>query len=166
MPNSSKIYPLTLLRCAVLLLGEKAQPAWWSSTAASKGATDIRYAFPRTAMTAAFARAGELAKTLHDERTRQQGFYHLFRLPHAIEADIHRETLRLDQAGELTVEKVEAFFGSFLEVASSDGQAAEGAVDCGIIAILKISDLKRIGALYRDAFDSGKVCLPYFTLDT
>jgi len=164
MPSNSKIYPLTMLRCAVLLHGEKMSPAWWSSTAASTGAVDIQYAFPRTAMTAAFTRAGELAKALHDERTRQQGFHHLFRLPHAVEADIHRETLWLEQEGELTTEKIEAFFDSFLKDASPDNQLAEGAVDCGKISILKQSDLQRIGVLYQEAFRAGKTCLPYFKL--
>jgi len=94
MPSSSKIHPLTLLRCAVLLIGEKCPSPWWPSRAASTGATDFSYAFPRTAMTAAFSRATELAKALHDERTKQQGVHHLFRLPHALEADIHRERQR------------------------------------------------------------------------
>ena len=116
-------------------------------------------------MTAAFTRAAQLAKSLHDERTRQHGFRHLFRLPHGIEADIHRETLRLEQQGELTAEKIEAFFESFLEGTSPGNPLAEGSVDCGKIAILKNSDLKQIGALYREAFHTGKICLPYFALE-
>lgn len=153
-----------MLRCGVLLRGESCNPPWWSSTAASSSAADIRFAFPRTAMTAAFSRAAELAKALHDERTRQQGFFHLFRLPHAIEADLHRETVRLEQAGELHAEAIESFFESFLEDASAPGKAAEGAVDCGQISIFKKSDLKLVGALYKAAFQSGKICLPYFKL--
>ena len=82
-------------------------------------------------MTAAFTRAGELAKSLHDERTKQQGFHHLFRLPFALEADIHRETLRLEQNDELTAEKLEAFLNEFLEDAPKVTELAEGAVDCG-----------------------------------
>lgn len=164
MPNSSKAYPLAMLRCAILLQGEKCSSPWWSSTAARSGAADIRFAFPRTAMTAAFARAAELAKTLHDERTKQQGFFHLFRLPHAIEADLHREIVRLEQAGELSAETIEGFFESLLEGASPGGKAAEGAVDCGQISIFKKSDLEQIGALYKEAFQSGKICLPYFKL--
>ena len=116
-------------------------------------------------MTAAFTRAGELAKSLHDERTKQQGFHHLFRLPYALEADIHRETLRLEQNDELTAEKLEAFFSEFLEDASGETLLAEGAVDCGKITILKKSDLQRIGSLYQEAFKANKICLPYFKLN-
>jgi len=165
MPIVSKIHSLSMLRCAVLFCGEKADPAWWSSSAARSGAADFRYAFPRTAMTAAFTRAAELAQSLHDERTRQQGVHHLFRLPHGIEADIHRETLSLDQQGELTAEKIEAFFESFLDGSSPGNQVAEGSVDYGKIAILNHTDQKRIGSLYREAFRAGKICLPYFELD-
>ena len=115
-------------------------------------------------MTAGFVRAGELAKILHDERTKQQGFHHLFRLPHALEADIHRELLRLEQDGELTADKLEAFFEGFLEGASEETELAEGAVDCGKIYILRQSDLQRVGLLYKEAFQAGKICLPYFKL--
>lgn len=155
-----------MLRCAVLLFGEKCDPPWWGSQAASKEATDFRFVFPRTAMCAAFTRASELAKALHDERTKQQGVHHLFRLPHAIEADIHREMVATEQSGELTVAKIESFFEDFLSAAPAPDQAAEGAIDCGKISISKQSDLRRIGALYLHAFKSGSICLPYFLLHT
>jgi len=115
-------------------------------------------------MTAAFTRAAELAKTLHDQRTRQQDYYHLFRLPHAIEADIHRETLLLEQNGELSSDKIAVFFDDFLREATIHRQVAEGAVDCGTITLSRNSDLKRVGILYREAFRNGTVCLPYFRL--
>lgn len=165
MPEKTKIHHLAMMRCSVLLHGEKSGSPWWPSTAASSDAADIRFVFPRTAMTAAFSRAGELAKRLHDERTKQQGFYHLFRLPHAIEADIHRETVRLERAGELSTEKITTFFSGFLEGPSPASKATEGPVDCGKILLSKLSDLKRIGLLYKRAFDTDTICLPYFQLD-
>lgn len=158
-------YP-TLLRSAVLLHGERCNLPWWSSTGVKSGASDIRYALPRTAMTAALSRAAALAKSLHDERTKQQDLYHLFRLPHAIEADIHREMIRLEQAGELAVEKIEDFHTDFMAGTEPLPPEAEGPVDCGHISIFNRADLKRICSLYKQAFDSGKVCLPYFLLRT
>jgi len=154
-----------MLRCAVLLRGESSQSPWWLSKAASTGVTDFQYAFPRTAMTAAFTRAAELAKSLHDERTKQQGFYHLFRLPHSIEADLHRETVRLEQAGELSVEKIESFFADFVADSADASNTSEGPIDCGKISVFKTSDLKEIGLLYKNAFDTNTVCLPYFQLN-
>lgn len=115
-------------------------------------------------MTAAFTRAAELAKSLHDERTKQQGFYHLFRLPHAIEADLHREIVRLEQAGELSVEKIESFFADFTGGSVDTSNTSEGPVDCGKISIFKPSDLKKIALLYKKAFETNTVCLPYFQL--
>jgi len=116
-------------------------------------------------MTAAFTRAAELAKSLHDERTKQQGFYHLFRLPHAVEADLHRETVRLEQAGKLSVENIETFFADYIDAYADHSKFSEGPIDCGKISIFKPSDLKKIGLLYKNAFETNTVCLPYFQLN-
>jgi hypothetical protein len=160
----SKIYPVTMLRCAILLQGEDSEPQWWKSSAAKSGAKDLQYVFPRTAMTASFMRANELAKELHDRRTKQHGAFNLFRLPFTLESEIHKELVNLDRQGNLDRNPIETFYSEILNNSYESLESKEGPIDCGNISVFKNLDLKKIALCYDQAFRGGYMCIPYFSI--
>jgi len=82
---------LVALRVLVAYLGEKDQFGWWSTSFLSvTGRRFLELNFPRTLLSAGVTAASDAAKDLHDQRIGHAGAFHLFRLPHGLEQDVHR----------------------------------------------------------------------------
>ncbi len=157
--------PLALLRLLVLREGEQQPALWWNSTGLQpSGQTDLRFLFPRTAISAAAKHAQFLAQAHHDSRTRAQGVRHLFRLPIGLEISIHRALLELEASGKLA-ELLPSLAWESLEGVSLDPQPPqEGPVNLGSVDLGSRAGLSKIAATYRAAFRAGIPCVPYFQI--
>jgi hypothetical protein len=157
---------LAMLRVAVAYLGEKDQFGWWPTSFLSvTGRRFLELNFPRTQLSAGVAAVTQLAKGLHDERIGEAGGFHLFRLPHGLEQDVHR--LLTADAGNRFVELLGGGQTAltFLEsVAEGEGGGGQGAVRiAGLGQLAHRPSLRKIAASYREAFARGYRTFPYFT---
>src|SRR5690606_20632281 len=87
--NHSSMSSLLELRMLVGFLGERAQCAWWPTAfyeASSR--LFLEPVFSKTSRLAQYHGVLEAARRLHDEHL-SVGSYHLFRLPEAIDQDLH-----------------------------------------------------------------------------
>jgi len=155
-----------MLRVAVAYLGEKDQFGWWSTSFLSvTGRRFLALNFPRTQLCAGVTAVTQLAKGLHDQRIGQAGAFHLFRLPHGLEQDLHR-LLTADSAtrfAELIGGRESAL--TLLDVvAEGEGGGGAGAVRAaGLGQLTQRPSLRKVAAGYRDAFAAGYQTFPYFT---
>jgi len=160
------IETLAMLRVAVAYLGEKDQFGWWPTTFLSvTGQRFLELNFPRTLLSAGVTAVTQLAKGLHDESIGQAGAFHLFRLSHGLEQEVHR-LLVADSASRF----VELISGrepalKFLDaVAEGEGGGGQGAVRAaGLGQLTHRPTLRKVAASYRDAFVTGYQTFPYLT---
>lgn len=156
---------LALLRYAVLSNLEKKSYGIDAEPLSGGGQKDLQYIFPRTSLLAAVSHDTKIAGQIFDERIRDLGFYHLFRLPTFWEGPIHsvfREPDRLLPDGESAI-AVE-WIADFTSQASDPGKAQEGAVNLGALDLNSSSDLKRLARVHGDAIAADKLVVPFFTL--
>lgn len=163
---TAAIHQLAILRTLVGYLGEKEQLAWWDSNFLSSiGLQFLQINFPRTALSAAIHSTAEAARRLHDQRIGKSGVYHLFRLPAALEEDVHHTIL--DPALALSADLIkdrETALGWLKDHAAPDSTAAGGAVLLGSIRdIQQPLLLEQLAALYHLAFLTNTPCFPYFS---
>jgi hypothetical protein len=121
--------------------------------------------FPRTAPRAALEMASRAAQAAHDARLGGTGVYHLFRLPGALEADIHDLLARGKPELVPLLKSVtgEEAMRLLLDLAGSEPlQAAAGPVNCGSVSALQRGrGLQRLCAVYAAAFRSDVPSFPY-----
>lgn len=159
---------LTLLRCVVAALGERARPPWWRTqflTPAGLSATEM--IFPRTALLTAVRSTWSAARDDHDSKVGASGRFHLFRLPVALEDRFFehltdesvREEARtlLGGAADVLVDWLGETAGS---VVSND---VAGPISLGNDAELSSGRaLPKLAAVYAFAYATGGRCYPYF----
>jgi hypothetical protein len=160
---------LARLRVTVAYLGEQDHFAWWkTSFLSSTGRRFLERNFPRTAFVAGVTCACSAAKELHDARIGYVGGFHLFRLPHGIEQDVHRflATEPREALSDWVVDPTHAL-AVIDEIAAPD-QPVQGAIYEGPVRIAAPSQLTRRTALqkvaqyYRRAFAENVTVFPYF----
>jgi hypothetical protein len=89
------------LRLTVGFVGEKPQLAWWQSSFLSPAAIAFaRPVFGRTQLLARYHGVVEAARRVHDSHIGIGAVYHLFRLPEALEEELHQLMLENGQMEE------------------------------------------------------------------
>jgi hypothetical protein len=164
--GKERIEILAKLRVGVGYLGENDQYEWWPTAFLSTtGRRYLEFNFPRTVLSAGINSVLHAAKDLHDRRIGRSGLFHLFRLPHAIEQDLHfllasdfKETLAVmiqgrDRAIAVLADLAEG------ERISAEGPRSISAID----QLTHRLTLRKLAACYLWAFESGKQAFPYFT---
>jgi hypothetical protein len=149
-------------------LGESDQFGWWRTSFLSPtGRRYLEFNFPRTVLSAGLNSAAEPAKELHDRRIGRNGVFHVFRLPHDIEQDIHlllatefkMELDTLIQGRELAMK-------ALAELAEGERVEGEGPVFIsGIAQLMYRPSLRKVASCYSSAFGTGKQVFPYFTIE-
>jgi hypothetical protein len=157
---------LAKLRILVGYLGESDQFDWWRTSFLSPtGRRYLEFNFPRTVLSAGINSVSQAAKELHDRRIGRNGVFHLFRLPHAIEQDLHL-LLASDFKDELDdmIQGGERAMKVLGELAEGEKMQTEGPTRVsGIGQITHRPSLRKLAACYFSAFETGKQAFPYFT---
>ena len=164
----NRIETLAKLRILTAFLGESDQFGWWPTSFLSPtGRRYLEFNFPRTVTSAGVYSISQAAKELHDQRIGRRGVFHLFRLPHAIEQDIHallateaeRQFASLIQSQDQAIKELE-------EMAEGQDMSAEGPVRIsGIAQLTHKNSLRKVAACYCQAFKGDQQTYPYFTVE-
>jgi hypothetical protein len=167
--HRSRVDTLTRLRLLVSYLGEKDQFDWWPTSFLSPtGRRFLEYNFPRTVLAAGAHSTTAAAKQLHDERIGRAGVYHLFRLPHALEQDIHRYLAAADGlAWAGLVESREVALESLKDMAGKESMSAQGPVRIsGLSQMTHRPSTRKVASCYAQAFQTATRVYPYFTAES
>lgn len=159
---------LTLLRCVVAALGERAKPAWWRTqflTPAGLSATEM--ILPRTALFTAVASTSTAARDDHDSKVGVGGRFHLFRLPVGLEGrffdHLNDESLR-ERARTLLGGDTAVLIDWLGETAGSiASDSVAGPISFGSESELSSGRaLPKLASTYASAYATGARCYPYF----
>ncbi len=153
------------LRALVGYLGEKSQCNWWDTNFLSPiGLQYLAINFPRSSFVAGVTSVSEAARRLHDSRIGKGGVYHLFRLPLAIEENIHSHLMGMDSSSIVSViQNKDEALARLLQLAGSTIDAPEGPVQIGRDKqIQRKNSIAVLAQHYLDGFSNGKQVLPYF----
>lgn len=157
---------IAALRLLIGFLGEKPQFAWWDTNFLSPiGQQYMAINFPRTALSAGIHSVTDAARRIHDERIGKGGVYHLFRLPSALEEDVHHAILKGHAQLVLTqIRTKETALDEMKKLATEEDLTGSGPVLIGQIPELeKPETLGRLAAIYQRAFAIGLPSFPYFS---
>jgi hypothetical protein len=162
----SRLDALARLRVLVALLGERDRFGWWSTAVlSSTGRRFMTLCFPRTAAASAITTVVEAAKVRHDERIGRTKAFHLFRLPHMLEQDIHG--LLRARAVDLLADPAfspEAALDTIAAIAGDTKASAPGAIRVASVQQLTHSpSIRKTAACYHSAFADGHQSFPYFS---
>jgi hypothetical protein len=153
-------------RMSVGVLGEKSSHNWWPSEFFSATSDAfLNPVLPNTKSLAQYHGVVEAARRIHDDSIGiGQRVFHLFRLPSALEQQLH-ERLLLSELGEQNAE-VNSTSGHAMEwLTELAGDGTEAAV--GPIALSSIADfsdeqwLIASAKYYLNAFRTNGQCFPY-----
>jgi hypothetical protein len=164
--RETRIRTLAKLRVSVAYLGESDQFGWWRTSFLSPtGQRYLEFNFPRTVLSAGVNSASQAAKELHDRRIGRNRVFHLFRLPHDIEQDLHL-LLASEFKTELDglIQRRELAMKALAELAEGERMEVEGPISIsGTDQMTYKLSLRRTAACYFAAFEGGKQAFPYFT---
>jgi hypothetical protein len=165
-PRDVSILGLIRLRLAVGSLGERANPPWWNSRFLRENAAAfLDPVFGTKKELAQYVGVIEAARRVHDERIGVGRVFHLFRLTEAIEQSLLAEIESAESRHALGTIGGDGLADDVLP--SLKGRASErmaGPVRVGTIEdALTSSGLVAVGTCYRQAFDGGLQCFPYFS---
>lgn len=157
---------ILLVRAAVGMLGEKSQSNWWSSDFyAPASDAFLNPLFPKTKALARCSGANEAARRVHDEAIGVGNrVFHLFRLPSALEQQLH-ELLRANIVASKVSSAVSSAASAREQLRSMAGSVAESSE--GPVALNDFNGwhkdrwLKLAAAHYVNALDRGVQCFPY-----
>ena len=169
MPKQTEIFDeLAHLRSLVGFLGEKSQCNWWDTNFLNPtGLQFLEINFPRSAFAAGVSSVTEAAKRLHDEFIGKGNVYHLFRFPSSVEEAIHEQLMA--NTGQLVPDVLDTKMAleKLKEFTSNVVDAPEGPIQIGtekkMLSVLAVDELARH---YHNAFSNGKMCFPYFTVES
>lgn len=166
LPVGGPLERLVALRVLVAYLGEADQFDWWPTAFLTvTGQRFLELNFPRTLLSAGVASVCQAAKNLHDQRIGHAGAFHLFRLPHGLEQDVHR-FLATDGGRDLVglISGREHAVAGLNALAEEEGACSEGPVRVAALSqCTHRPSLRKVAACYRDAFEHGHRTFPYFT---
>lgn len=154
-----------LMRLLVGYLGEKSQFNWWpTSFMGTSSNIFLSPVFPRTTVLSQYHGILEAARKVHDDRIGVGNVFHLFRLPEALEHDLH--SLISDGSFVLAQESVsskESALAAIQTIADGDLTPTEGPVKIGSLQNLVTSvAIRDIGRHYVAAFNNSLITYPYF----
>ena len=164
--QASRVESIARLRVLVAYLGEKDQFTWWPTTFLSPtGRRFLAFNFPRTTLSAGVQAASHAAMHLHDERIGRQGAFHLFRLPHALEREVHTQLAgRGADAFASLLDDRDAALDALSAVAEQEMKEAVGPVRVSTVGrILYRPSIRKVAAVYHRAFTDGAPSFPYST---
>jgi hypothetical protein len=161
------------LRAIVLALGESVRPCWWNTEFMNEtGLRFLERLFPRSFFQAAIHAAGQAACEIHDRAVGRVGVYHLFRLPEALEVEIH---LNMPSADADFTSSFRSCLGNkdgllkLLKIMSDDEDrpaTGPGPQRIGTGGDLtKAKTLRRTASVYYQAFSKNKQSFPYFSTE-
>ena len=159
---------LIRLRFIVGYLGERLQPAWWTSSFFAPGSTlFLTPIFSKTAILAQYHGMQEAASRIHDERIGiGTGVFHLFRLPEAIERELHQfisDSENMDQFIKDLTSASDAL-NALASFSDNESRQAVGPVRIGGRADLgKIESWRVVANYYQQAFETQSQICPYFS---
>ena len=159
---------LNRLRLLVGYLGEKNQFKWWDTNFLSKtGLQFLEINFPRTAFAAGCNSVTEAARRIHDERIGKGGVFHLFRFPTDMEEDLHRLMFSDENNDRIAfVETRETALDALRSMVKSTVGAPGGPVQVGDSkTMMRDFAIQELAVHYYEAFQSRKVCFPYFKVN-
>ncbi len=163
--KDSDLSGIAALRICVGYLGEKEHQNWWPSAWLSANAhAFLSPVYGKRTNVAQLHGLTESARRVHDSRIGVGRAYHLFRLPEAIERQLH------DAMTEAASSLFDTFPSSAEEaesklkaLASASGQLHEGPVRVGKPSdLLEKQWLSTVAAHYLGAFQANKMTFPYF----
>lgn len=161
-----RLQTLAKLRLLVGYLGESDQCDWWrTSFLSATGRRYLEFNFPRTVLSAGINSVSHAAKELHDRRIGRNGVFHLFRLPHSIEQDLH-VLLAGDFKDELeeVIRERDSAVKALAEIAAGEKLQSEGPTRISATGqMAHRPSLRKLAACYLWAFESGKQTFPYFS---
>jgi hypothetical protein len=151
------------LRMSVGLLGETANPRWWSSTFVSTASQAfLTPIFGMRTQQARYQGLVEAARLVHDDRIGIGRAFHLFRLPDHVEHCIF-EITQLNSGEVAAVETRDAADAILAELSAGEAPSREGPTM--INAGEGVGGKEWVGeaaALYRSSFAKAVQCFPYF----
>lgn len=159
---------LIRLRFIAGYLGEQLQPKWWTSSFFAQGSTMfLTPIFSKTAILAQYHGIQETAGRIHDERIGiGTGVFHLFRLPEAIERELH-QLIRDSDNMEHFIKDLNSASDALKALASfSDNESCQavGPVRIGGHSDLgKIESWRAVANYYQQAFAAQGQVFPYFS---
>lgn len=161
------------LRALISALGESSNSAWWKTKFMNEtGLRFLERLYPRTPVRAAVHAAGRTACETHDRAVGRVGVYHLFRLPEALEAEMHavssfgdedffsRFRSCLGQQEDL-LEMLMPLCSDEKPTSTATGPKRIGTESNATI----IEALGEAAAVYHNAFKQGKPTFPYFAVE-
>lgn len=159
---------LIRLRFIVGYLGEQLQPAWWTSSFFAPGSkVFLNSIFSKTAILAQYHGMQEAAGRIHDERIGiGTGVFHLFRLPEAIERELHQLISDSDNMEQFIKDltSVSDALNALATFSDNESRSVVGPVRIGgHLDMGKIESWRAVANYYQQAFaDQGQV-FPYFS---
>lgn len=163
--NDTDLAGIATLRICVGYLGEKEHQNWWPSAWLSANAQAfLSPVYGKRANVARLHGLTESARRVHDGRIGVGRAYHLFRLPEAIERQLHDAMTESENSLFDTFPSSAKEAQSKLEaLASASGQLHEGPVRVGKPSdFLEKKWLATVAAHYLCAFQANKMTFPYF----
>jgi hypothetical protein len=160
---------ILLVRAAVAMLGEKSQRNWWSSDFyAPASDAFLNPLFPKTKALARCSGANEAARRVHDEAIGVSNrVFHLFRLPSALEQQLHgllREDVVASKVAS-TVSSAATAMEQLQSMAGSLADSSQGPVALGDFnGWHKDRWLNLAAAHYVNALNRDVQCFPYATV--
>ncbi|MEW8410579.1 MAG: BrxE family protein [Candidatus Thiodiazotropha sp.] len=166
--KSDRLSAIVRLRVLVSYLGEKDQFDWWHTAFLSAtGRRFLEFNFPRTVLSAGVGSVSEAAKEIHDERIGRSGVFHLFRLPHSLEQDVHA-ILTSDSKNDLMplIKDRNSAMDALSALAEDEAKCAQGPVRvAGLGQLTHRPSIRKMAACYQHAFEQGFLSFPYFTAE-
>ena len=150
------------LRLCVGYLGEKQQGNWWTSLWLSSHASAfLSPIYGRRADAARLSGVIEAARRVHDSRIGIGRVFHLFRLPEALERQLHdASTGTVSLALPNSVDDARTRLAS---IARNTDKLAEGPIRIGTpVDLLENEWTAAVAGRYHAAFRAGAMSFPYF----
>jgi hypothetical protein len=156
---------LAILRHAVLTDLERQGHGIESKSLSELGQQDLQFIFPRTSVLAGITHGGKVISKIFDDRIRDLGFYHLFRLPTFWEGQIHSAIRDPDGVFSSLSGEPGELIQQVTSEAPSGSAAEEGALNLAALDLNSSSDLKKLASAHANAIEAGKLVIPYFSIN-
>jgi len=149
------------------LLGEKDHSDWWQSNfLSSTSDAFLQPAFPKSTFIAKYHGVVEAARRVHDDRVGTGRIFHLFRLPESLEQLCFDKLsdIGVSEGIKSSIESASSALAELKKYVVEEVQFHEGPIRIGgNSAFKKPTWIPKVASHYDAAFNTGRLCLPYFT---